>query len=141
MKAFLLIPVVVVVVTAGFSADQAPSGKFAAASWPDASARVVVAPPNPEFDACRTATRMIVDYRFKSLPASQPGRPPLLLLTSAKSAGTRYPPLTIRTEIRKRSGRINQPRGLGVAPWRVLVSVYGPGGRSPTIKRQLPPCR
>lgn len=141
VRGFLFIPLAVLVVAAGFSADQEASNQVGSASRPAASTRVAVAPLNPEFDACRTATRMIVNYRFKSLPANQQGRPPFLLLTSAKSAGSRYPPLTIRTEIWKRSGRVNQPRGLGTAPWHVFVSVYGPSGRSPTIKRQLPPCR
>lgn len=126
---------IVVVLTVGCGADQELSSAAAPASPAAVSARAPVAIPNPKFVACRTASRMIVDYRFATRPTW-----PVLLLTSAKSAGSRYPPLTVRTEIWKRSGRVNQPLGLGGAPWHVLVSVRGPGGRSSTIKRQLQPC-
>jgi hypothetical protein len=141
VKGWLFIPLAFLVVAVGFSAEQKGFSAARSAIRPEAATREAVVPANPEFDACRTATRMIVNYRFKSLPAGLQGRPPLLLLTSAKSAGSRYPPLTVITDVWKRSGRVNQSRGLGVAPWRVLVSVWGAGGRSPTIKRPLPPCR
>jgi hypothetical protein len=64
-----------------------------------------------------------------------------MLLISAKSAGTRYVPLTYRTIVKKRAGRIVQSLGLGGPPWRVLLSVVAPSGRrSPTIDRPLARC-
>jgi hypothetical protein len=97
-------------------------------------------PPNPQFTACRSATKLVVYYRFTSFPAGFHRRP-WLLVTSAKSAGRRYTPLAFRTTIKKRSGRVVQPLGLGGAPWRVFLSVYAPSGRrSPTVDRPLSPC-
>jgi hypothetical protein len=64
-----------------------------------------------------------------------------MLLISANSAGTRYVPLTYRTIVKKRSGRIVESLGLGGAPWRVLLSTVAPSGRrSPTIERLLLRC-
>jgi hypothetical protein len=98
-------------------------------------------PPDPRFTACRTASKLVVDYRFETLPSGRDRRP-WLMLVSAKSAGTRYVPLTYRTVIRKRSGRIVQPLGLGGAPWRVLLAVIAPSGRRSTgAVRPLLPCR
>lgn len=63
-----------------------------------------------------------------------------MLLTSVKAEG--YVPLTFRTEITKRSGRITQPLGLGHAPWQLLVSTYSQAGsRSPTVYFRLDSCR
>jgi hypothetical protein len=111
-----------------------------AAAWPVVAGATEAGPPNPQFTACRSATKLIVDYRFTSFPQGRDRRP-WLLVTSAKSAGWKYPPLTFRTSIRKRSGRVVQPLGLGGAPWRVFLSVYAPSGRrSPTIDRLLLRC-
>jgi hypothetical protein len=97
-------------------------------------------PPNPEFTACRTSTKLVINFRFASFPSGRNVRP-WLLLASAKSAGTRYAPLTFQTPIRRRSGRVVQSLGLGGAPWRVLLSVIAPSGRrSPTITRPLASC-
>jgi hypothetical protein len=99
-----------------------------------------VAPPNPQFTACRTPSKLIVDYRFETFPAARDRRP-WMLLVSAKSAGWKYPPLTYRTIVKKRSGRVAQSLGLGGAPWRVFLSVVAPSGRrSATIDRPLARC-
>jgi hypothetical protein len=106
------------------------------------SAADALSPPNPHFTACRTAKRLIVNYRFATFPTSRDRRRPWLLLTSAKSAGWTYPPYTVRTQVFQRAGRVVQPLGRGAAPWRVLLSVYAPSGRrSATISRSLLPCR
>jgi hypothetical protein len=103
--------------------------------------RASTEPPNPRFTACRTASKLIVDYRFETFSAGRDRRPWMLVI-SAKSAGTRYVPLTYRTIVKKRVGRIVQSLGLGGPPWRVLLSVVAPSGRrSPTIDRPLSPCR
>ena len=132
----VFIALVVVVLTVGCGANLEPASQAA-----PVSTRVPVAPPNPEFIACRTGTRMIVDYRFATFPTNRAQRP-LALVTSSKSAGNTYGPFTFTTETWKKSGRITKPLGLGKPPWRVLLSVFGPnGGRSPTISRDLLPCR
>lgn len=110
-----------------------------AALWltPQASA----GPPNPQISACRTATKLVVDYRFESFPTGRDRRPWMLLI-SAKSAGWKYPPLTYRTIVKKQAGRVVQPLGLGGAPWRMFFSVVAPSGRrSETIDRPLARCR
>jgi hypothetical protein len=105
-----------------------------------ARASEAIGPPNPSFTACRTAAKLVVRYRFATLPAGRDRRP-WLLLVSAKSAGTHYVPLTYRTLIRNRTGRVIQPLGLGGAPWRVMLSVIAPSGRrSPTVIRPLARC-
>jgi hypothetical protein len=98
------------------------------------------APPNPTFTACRTPKKLVLIYHFSSWPTGR-DRHPWLLLAAAKSAGDRYPPLTVRTRITQRSGQVVQSLGLGGPPWRVLLSVVAPNGmRSAPISRPLPRC-
>jgi len=107
---------------------------------PQVSGGSLAEPPNPRFTACRTDSKLIVDYRFETFPTGLNQRPWMLLI-SAKSAGWKYPPLTYRTIVKKRSGRVVQSLGLGGAPWRVFLSVAAPSGRrSPSIARPLARC-
>jgi Tol biopolymer transport system component len=86
----------------------------------------VAPPPLPKVAARRSGKRAVIDYSFSSFPSGP--RRPWIMLTSVKSAGTRYGPITAETRIRTRRGRIVQPVGLGRPPFRVLVSVIGRGG-------------
>jgi dipeptidyl aminopeptidase/acylaminoacyl peptidase len=83
-------------------------------------------PPLPNVRARRVGNRVVIDYSFSSFPMG--ARRPWTLLTSVKSAGTRYAPLTAWTQIRRRHGRVVQLIGLGPPPFRLLVSVLGRGG-------------
>jgi hypothetical protein len=96
-----------------------------------------VLPPAPAVSAVREADSVIVQFRF---PEEQDGEPePWLLLTSVNSAGTRVPPLTIRTPVAGRqAGEVRQPLGAGRPPFKLLVATLARTGlRSPFVEIPL----
>lgn len=83
------------------------------------------------------ADELLIRFRF---PPPDHGEPrPWMLLTTVNSAGSRIPPLTLRTPVAGReSGVISQPVGLGHGPFELLVATLAPDGlRSPFARIRL----
>lgn len=84
------------------------------------------APPLPRIETRRQGKQLIVTYRYSG-KISRGALP--TLLTSIDPKGSRYPPLTKRSELHRRTGQVRQPIGLGPAPYRLRVRVLGSDGR------------
>jgi Tol biopolymer transport system component len=94
-------------------------------------------PPYAAVQARRTGSRVRVRYRFTEWPAERRRRP-TVLLTSVDPAGNRYPPLTIRTRVTRRSGAFTRPIGAGHGPFKLLTSAESRrGARSRIVAIRL----
>lgn len=94
-------------------------------------------PPAPRIRAHRSGRNVVIRYSFATLPVSR-SRRPWQLITSVDATGTRYPPLTIRTPVRRRTGTVTQPLGLGRAPYVVRVAALArDGSRSRVVQLRL----
>jgi len=90
-------------------------------------------PPLPKVTAKlnRAAKRIVVRYSFKSLPAN-PERKPWAIIVKTVSADPKATPYTTQTLIKRRSGTVLQPLGLGRGPYRLIIGVVSARGtRSP----------
>lgn len=95
------------------------------------------APPIPAVRARLANGRAVIDYVFRTFPRQRERRP-WQLLTSVVSRDKTYPPFTVRTLIRARSGRVRQRLSSGPPPYRLLVSVRAAtGNRSRVISLPL----
>jgi Tol biopolymer transport system component len=97
----------------------------------------LVRPPAPKVRVKRHGDKVAIRYRFTRWPKGR-NRRPVHLLTTVDPAGNKYPPLTIRADIKKRKGRVVRPLGAGHAPFTVLVSAEAASGAvSRTVEKPL----
>ena len=90
-------------------------------------------PQGPDIRAHQDHSQAVIEYCIREKMATSADQP-WTLLTSVKPNEQRYPPLTVRSVIDGRCGRVVQSLGAGRAPFRVLASVISDDGlRSPTV--------
>jgi hypothetical protein len=107
-----------------YSVSGCTEGQTQAAASARRKARThirVARPPQPVVHVRRHGSRVSVRYRFTSWPVARERRPKVLL-TSVDPAGDRYPPLTFRTAVTRRSGHFTRPLGAGHGPFKFLAS-------------------
>lgn len=82
--------------------------------------------------------KILIHFHFPHHGQGEPA--PWLILTTIDSAGSRVPPLTLRTPVAGREeGDVLQPVGLGHGPFQLLVATIARDGlRSPFARIRLP---
>jgi WD40-like Beta Propeller Repeat len=94
-------------------------------------------PPAPKVRVKRHGSKVAIRYRFSTWPKG-PNRRPVHLLTTVDPAGNKYPPLTLRADVKTRKGRVVRPLGAGHGPFTALVSAEAKSGAvSRTVKKPL----
>jgi hypothetical protein len=85
------------------------------------------APPVPDAKAKILRDRVRIRYKFARGALAAQDRP-RTLITSVDTAGSRHPPLTKRSRVRRRAGVTSQPIGLGKRPIKVRIATESADG-------------
>jgi Tol biopolymer transport system component len=94
------------------------------------------APPEPAITATRQGQTALVEYELPPRTGRQ--RTAWRILVSVDSSGSRYTPLTTRSPVDERKGRVRVRIGRGAGPFRILAStVAKDGSRSRTVRVAL----
>lgn len=92
------------------------------------------APTLPRARAELVGDRVRIRFTFKRGALADRHRP-RMLITSVDTAGSKYPPLTKRSRVKRRLGIVSQPVGLGKRPIKVRIATEGANGARSRIVR------